>query len=60
MGRPIVTERDFISIPDGQTGGIAVIDVQNQTLKHSDYPGATFHELTTPMNIHGRVISLED
>jgi len=60
MGRPIVTERDFISIPDGKTGGIAVINVQNQTLTLSEYPGATFYAPTTPVDIHGRVISFEE
>lgn len=60
MGRPIVTERDFISIPDGRNGGIAVIDVRNQTLTHSQYPGVTFHDPTKLVDVHGRSISLEE
>jgi hypothetical protein len=60
MGRPIVAEKDFISIPDGRTGGIAVIDVRNQTLTHSEYPGVTFHEPTTPVNVDWREISFEE
>jgi hypothetical protein len=60
MGRPIVTEKDFISIPDGQTGAIAVINVRNQTLTTPEYPGVTFHEPITPANVDWRDISFEE